>query len=205
MRHLINFVFVFALCLLMVGCVKDPVKSDNLVAGYSQQVAYPNYKVAVLNLTRKSYKKGYNYLWEAKPCYNAGSIIGNKIEQNIIESNIFPIIDRNNINKILSEHKLNASGLTSENAEAIRLLNADGIIIGEIHGLYTKKQLVDIGGVCNFTVKLVDVKSGKVLFVFSAEEETFYGDYKTALKNALEKFKNMISQYQLELDAVNPS
>ena len=180
---------------LISGCASTQTQHKLTIT--RENCLYPNYKVAVLDLKMNigSYDHD-NPLWEKSVQYNAGRLIANQIEKILLEEKIFKIVERTYINKVLKEHKLNLSGITENDSEIISLLNADAIWVGQVNEFCTFKQIISIKGACSFSAKLVDIKSGEVLFLFHSNESA-WGNYMDALEKAIEKFRIKVIQINL--------
>jgi curli biogenesis system outer membrane secretion channel CsgG len=92
---------------------------------------------------------------------NPAKIIQEKIITGLASQGTFKIIEREQLDKILAEQRLQAAGLI-DNASAVELgkmLGADGIMIGTIteygRTIYPKARLT-------INVRVVDVKTGSV-------------------------------------------
>lgn len=154
---------------------------------------HKDYKVAVLNFSHK-YSHRKSDIGEVETPINAGEIVSKYIENELIDSKKFYVIDRENLSRVMEEHKLNLTGLTEGISTIGSLLNADGILVGEVIEFNTVKEIMNLKSTCIFTIKLIDVKSGAVIFTFNAEERVFLGTYTDALKKASEKFRDELSK-----------
>jgi len=150
------------------------------------------YKIAVLPFTYKYIAK-QSRVGDIETPINAGEIASKYIETELLQTNKFQIIDRQYLSTILQEHKLNLSGMTQDMSMVGKLLNADGLIVGEVIELNTLKEVVNLKGTCIFTLKLIDVKSGGVIFIFKTDETVTFGDYLDALKKSADIFGKEIT------------
>jgi len=186
------FFIISILFLLAIGCV-TPEDRTKLAVSANTSLLHKDYRVAVLNFNYKySYRK--SDFGRVESPLNSGEIVSKFIENELIVTKKFQVIDREHISKIISEHKLNLSGLTGGISTIGNLLNADGLLVGEVIELSTVKEILSLKSTCIFTAKLIDVKTGTVIFTFKAEEEAFFGNYLDALKKAAEKFKSEINK-----------
>jgi len=80
----------------------------------------------------------------------------------------YSMLERNQVQKVLSESKFQASGLTSPDgrAELGRLLNANSIL---------SITVPKLGDIVEITAKLIDVRQGEVLWMGSASGSTKSG------------------------------
>ena len=180
---------------MISGCTHT--QNQDILITTGKNCLYPNYKVAVLDLKMNMGSwDNDNPLWEKSVQYNAGRLIANQIEKILLEKKIFKVVERTHIGKVLKEHKLNLSGITENDSEIISLLNADAIWVGEVNEFCTYNQIISIKGACSFNLKLVDIKSGEVLFLFNANESAF-GNHIDALEKAMEKFRKKVCQINL--------
>ncbi|MDY6830923.1 MAG: CsgG/HfaB family protein [Thermodesulfobacteriota bacterium] len=196
MRKIFIFFMLLAGSIVLPACSPQQHLAPPLKQEAESVASCQAYRVAVLGLKNKLNSRNNDFLWEKKVCYNAGNIVSNYIEKKIIELKKFQVVERTHVNEIIKEYELSAYGLTDNDLNIIRLLNADGVIVGEVSELYTKNQIINIGGGCDFTAKLIDIRSGKVLFSFSANEVVNWGNYKNALEKAMDKFHIQLSQFQ---------
>ncbi|MBA4349599.1 MAG: hypothetical protein C0415_06405 [Thermodesulfovibrio sp.] len=188
-----DIIFIVSILLLLtIGCVTSEDRTK-LALSANTSLLHKDYKVAVLNFSYKySYRK--SPLGQVESQLNAGEIVSKFIENELIDTKKFQVIDREHISKIISEHKLNLSGLTGGISTIGNLLNADGLLVGEVIELSTVKEVLSLKSTCVFTAKLIDVKTGTVIFTFKAEEEALFGNYLDALKKAAAKFKSEIEK-----------
>ncbi len=106
--------------------------------------AYAGTRLAILDFTANNTSKS-----------NA-NVVRNAFEVALYRAGIFDIIERNQIDAILKEQGLQASGCTDTSCavEIGKLLSANLVLVG---------SLDKIGGAYSITAKLVDIKLGKVL------------------------------------------
>jgi curli biogenesis system outer membrane secretion channel CsgG len=181
--------------LVCVGCTSSGNKHV-LVFSDNEKSAGSRYKIAVLPFKYK-YIRQTSMIGNMEVPLHAEEIVPTYIENVLLRSQRFRIVDRGNLPKVLEEQKMSLTGLTASASPTIgMLLGADGIITGEIIEIGTLKQEVNIKGTCIFSMKLIDVKSGEVKFTFSAEETVLFGSYLDALKKASENLFNEINKRQ---------
>ena len=187
MYHLIVYLL---LCVSCSSCSSTHSKSD-LIISKNKEILQKSYKIALLPFKNK-YIRPRSSVGEFDVPVNAGEIVAQYVEKELLRTEKFKIIDREHLSKILEEQKVSLSGITENVADVGKLLNADGIIVGEVIELNTLKQAVNLNGTCVFIMKLIDVKSGEVIFTFNAEEKVPFGSYLDALSNAVVKFRQEI-------------
>jgi len=102
---------------------------------------------------------------------NETAEISNLLRSAVIKTNAFEVVERQKIQNIVDEQKLNLSGLTADSDKLKELGNlwqADRILLGTVGRLYGKIII---------TTRLVDVASGKIVFAnntYSNEEDLVY-------------------------------
>lgn len=102
---------------------------------------------------------------------NETAEISNLLRSGVIKTNAFEVVERQKIQNIVDEQKLNLSGLTADSDKLKELGNlwqADRILLGTVGRLYGKIII---------TTRLVDVTSGKIVFAnntYSNEEDLVY-------------------------------
>ena len=93
-----------------------------------------------------------------------GKYLSEELITRLFLTNRFEVVERNLLNKILEEHKLNMSGLVDENTikELGRLLGVDAIASGSI---------TDLGENIKVNARLISTETGSVFSVASAKIE----------------------------------
>jgi len=108
-----------------------------------------------------------------------------KLEGRLVKSRKFSVVERRDINKILEEQKLIATGYFDESTfgKVAHLLGADGIILGEIYsykenirdeyydGMMVKGTVKKVECSIEGYVKLVDVQTGKIICIHNFREK----------------------------------
>lgn len=83
----------------------------------------------------------------------------------MLSYNHYEVVERNLIKTVMKEKELKMSGITTEEAIKIgKLLNADVVLVGAVLFYGTEKYFGSVG----LTARIVDVSSGKILWVGSA-------------------------------------
>lgn len=191
------FFLLFLMAVSLTACVSTT--SDPAPMGGRAAVAvYPQYSVAVLDL--KASLTGYsdvNPLWEKVPDYNAGRVIASRVEGALRSMGKFKTLDRAFLDKIIKEKKLSLVGITRPESEVFNLLNTDAVLVGEVTEFCTFKQIVSVQGLCDFNLKLIDLKTGEVIFSFAARETANMSSHLTALDAAMLKFTKAMGDFEL--------
>lgn len=176
---------------LISSCASSPNTADLIVL--KSAISSRQYKVAILPFKYKYIRKYLSYADIETPL-NASDIVMTGVESELLRSGKFKVIEREHLLRILDEQKLNMTGLTQDNGFMIgKLLNADGIIVGEVVELTTLKNVVNLNGRCTMTMKLIDVKSGEIILIFQIDEKVPFGDYMAALREAMKKLSDEIN------------
>lgn len=90
--------------------------------------------------------------------------LSNRLESELVKIGNFKVVERNEIDKVLKEQKLQISGLVEEVfLDVGRILGANQIILGSIG---------KIGPLYTLTAKLVDVESGELLITSDFDAES---------------------------------
>jgi hypothetical protein len=182
---LCNLVIVFSLFLIS-GCSARTNTADLIVS--KSVIISDQYKVAILPFKYKYIKRYVSY-GDIEAPLNANEIVTAGVEREFLRSGKFKVIDREYLLRVLDEQKLSITGLTqkSDLTKIGNLLNADGIIVGEVIELTTLKNVVSLNGRCTMTMKLIDIKSGEIVLAFEVDEKAAFGDYIAALQTAMNK------------------
>ena len=180
-----NLVIAFSIFLIS-GCATRTNTADLIVS--KSAVISDQYKVAILPFKYKYIKRYVSYADIEAPL-NANEIVTAGVEREFLRSGKFKVIDREHLLKVLDEQKLSITGLTQKGdlTKIGNLLNADGIIVGEVIELTTLKNDVSLNGRCTMTMKLIDIKSGEIVLTFEVDERAALGDYIAALQTAMNK------------------
>lgn len=135
--------------------VLDPVQT--LYENYSRN----NYEYSLLHVKIPSEKKKNVAVLNFKPSGildNSKAILFTEIFQDIlIKSNIFNVIERENLKDVLTEQQFQLTGMTIEKnlVDIGRIANARYLIIGSARQIKDRHIL---------TIKIVDVENGYILF-----------------------------------------
>jgi hypothetical protein len=103
------------------------------------------------------------------------------------------IIERGQIEKLMAEQKLQQSGAISESSavELGEILGADAVIVGEISDYVSWSSIIANGSTVSFSMRMIDVKSGKVIATGS---ESRIENFTVAFKNAQNLARTMVDQ-----------
>jgi len=115
---------------------------------------------------------------------NTGNVLSDSITQKLFESGHYEVLDRQNINRIMSEHSLNISGAVDESSAASlgKLVGASALIFGnsnaqyrqqtetsdtyrDKNGRYYKYYYKEGEARVNTMLKVVDLQTGKIIAV----------------------------------------
>lgn len=132
---------------LLPGCAKYLLQPDKIIVPKNIK------KIAVLEFKDDRTEK------EKKKYQNPSIIIQEKLTAGLSKTGKFQIIERENIDKIISEQKFQATGITDvmTAVQIGKLANVDAMIFGSIsqygRTIYPRAKL-------NITVKIVEVQTG---------------------------------------------
>lgn len=188
-------IVLFFSCILFFGCATTPSKTE-LVFSSKAPPLQKVLRVAVLNF-KYEYVKPHSAIGDVEIPLNAGELTAKIIEKSLLKTGMFQIIDREHLKAILNEQSLNVSGLSMDVKSLGRLLNAEGIVIGEITELSTRsaKGIVNYKGTCILNFNLINVQSGEILFSFHGEEIITLGTYLDALHKVSAEFVSQMNQH----------
>ena len=90
------------------------------------------------------------------------SIVGDFLRTELVNTGLFNVMDRNNMDSVLAEQKFQNSGCTEQQCavEMGKLLNVQQMLVGSL------SKLLDIYYI---TVNVVDVKTGKIIASYDAD------------------------------------
>lgn len=133
--------------------------------------------------------------------------ISDRILSNLIESNRFNVIDRQNLDSILEEQKFSTSGLVNPNqgSKIGKIAGLEKVIVGKVTSYnydYHKAEYHDGTKIqdayydvnISATVKMVDVETAKYNMAVTAEASGVDGNKTMALDEAIENLSSNISQ-----------
>ncbi|MCX5781973.1 MAG: PorV/PorQ family protein [Elusimicrobia bacterium] len=122
----------------------------------------------------------YDLKTENVPSYIV-KVASNLLRLEIIDSGVFNVVDRENIEKITSEYQTQLSGLTDQEqtVQTGKLLNARYIITGSIE---------DVDGQYFVLANMIDVESGKIIKSMAEKSENI-DNIRQACKNIAWKMK----------------
>ena len=138
---------------------------------------YPN--VAVLPYANKA-------AVSSELTLNDASMVSEFVIEQLLDANLFNIIEREEIEAVVKEHQLNMTGLV-DNASAVqlgKLAGAQFLIKGSVTGLSTKSSGVGVSipqagadfnkntVVANITLRFIEVETGRIVLAASGTGES---------------------------------
>ena len=103
---------------------------------------------------------------------NAGRTIASLLANEMSGLDNVTIVERGQVERVMEEQKLQLSGAVSS-ASAVQIgemLGADAVIVGEVSDYLNWTSLIGNGTTVSFTIRMTDVKTGKVVFSSSVSK-----------------------------------
>jgi len=124
---------------------------------------------------------------------NAGRSVASILANEFARLDNVTIIERGQIEKLMAEQKLQQSGTINESSavEIGEILGADAVIVGEISDYASWSSVIANGSTVSFSMRMIDVKSGKVIATGS---ESRIEIFTVAFKNAQNLVRKMVDQ-----------
>lgn len=134
----------------------------------------------------------------------SGKYLSSKFREKILLKNLYQLVERNELEKILKEHSIQATGLVSSGTAVNigNLAGADAVIVGEV---FRAEKFIRLGSSCwalNVSIRMIDVQTGSILWVANinrgrefegvAMDDTF--DYVVDLE--FSRLAEMLAQYR---------
>jgi tetratricopeptide (TPR) repeat protein len=160
------------------------------LVGCAPSLRVPVTKPAEINL------KGFNKIAIGEISGNAGQSVANLITTRLFESGRFEVVDRENLQRIMSEHRLNLVGAIDQNtaAEVGKLLGASALIFGNSNASFNQQTSIsqyykkkdgssyryfnkDAVAKVNSNLRVVDLTTGKILAIKSLSENASAKDW----------------------------
>ena len=114
-----------------------------------------------------------------RACYN-------QLEESLIESNRFTVIDKSQRDEILDEQKFQNSGMCDDECavEIGQLVGAEYLMLGEI---------IDLGGLYQVNIKIINIEKGDVAEKVTNQIEGSLGDLLKGMENASQEIVRRIA------------
>ena len=96
---------------------------------------------------------------------DAGKIIASLLANELGRLNNISIVERNQMNDLLDEQKLQMSGVidSSTASEIGKILGADAVVIGSVSDYANWTAVLVPGSTVSFSMRMIDVETGKVI------------------------------------------
>ena len=181
--------------ILLCGCATAPTKTELVFSPKASQLS-KEFRIAVLNF-KYVYVKPHSAIGDVEIPLNAGELTAKVFEKSLLKTGKFQVIDREHLKTILNEQSMSLAGLSADVKNLGRLLNAEGIIIGEITELSTRsaKGVVNYKGTCILNLNLINVQMGEIIFTFHGEEIVPMGTYLDALNKVAVDFVSQMNNH----------
>lgn len=107
---------------------------------------------------------------------NAGVSVADSISSAMIGVPNIVLIERSQLEKILYEHKLSLAGVINNPDFTLlgKILPVDALVVGNITTFYRFQNRATWGGVVAYTGRMVNIRSGEVLFTITCNTAQHY-------------------------------
>jgi curli biogenesis system outer membrane secretion channel CsgG len=107
---------------------------------------------------------------------NAGVSVADSISSAMMDFPNIVMIERSQLEKILSEHKLSLSGVANNPDFKLlgEILPVDALVVGNITTFYRFANRAAWGGVVAYTGRMVNIRTGEVLFTIRCNTAQHY-------------------------------
>lgn len=146
----------------------------------------PSKQVAVMNFTEINGQET-----------EEGKLLAQQITTRLIEKGVLKVIERQQLDKVIKEQELKASGITETQDQDIgKVLNVDAIIVGTITQINEDEEI---------NARMIDVKTGEILCVANAKKQLRLREkeFENLPADVKEKIKNEYAERR-KLKTKNP-
>jgi len=128
-------------------------------------------RIAVLNLVYP----GSEYSSSLERAY----MVSDRIRNEIIKYGDYEVVERDQLNRVIEEQKLQLTGIIDENTavKVGKILGANYVVIGTYYDKYSSE--------CSLNIRLVEVESGKAISAGSVDEDTYSEMMENGVSNAV--------------------
>ena len=160
-----RLLFALLIIPLLAACL--PPQADPRVNVEKDLFAARHWNVAVMDLDYSPLEGKHQDMLvtavSAGP--DAGRTIASLLANELARLDNVAVIERGQMGKLLEEHKLQLSGITSESSavEIGEILGADAVVVGEVSDYLSWTSLAGNGSTVSFSARMLDVKTGKVV------------------------------------------
>ena len=134
-----------------------------------------------------------------KTLENSGQIVADAITSALVGIENVTLIERAQLEKILSEHELTMNGIVNSPDFRVlgEILPVDALLYGTVSACYNWNETANWGAIVAFNARLVDVHTGKILFTLigamnehnAAPEEMAYRIATDAIEELIRRSK----------------
>ncbi len=164
-----NRLFLLSLgwCSLFLHCAGPVLNMQNAsVAGKQSDVQ----KIAILDFEFDRPEYEVISLGNIRRPKNAGSILADVFTEVLLNTDLYQLIERRQIERILNEAGLSMSGIFESRSlkEVGQMLNVDGLVVGTVSEYCDYQSVLNWGADVDFSARLIELRSGIVLWSVSA-------------------------------------
>ena len=175
--------FLAVLAAGIAGCATPPAKPTVHVS--SELLSRRSLAVAVLPFDRGVPRQDYNNTWSILASVkDAGKLVSDMFATELMRVPNFRLVERSQIKSVLSELNLSLSDLIEQkSAQQIgELLGVDAVLVGHVASFwYQQHWTQEKWSNYSYSVRLVETKSGIVLFTASVSEHNRMTDDTSSL------------------------
>lgn len=127
-------------------------------------------RVAVVDFDFSMSEKGRTDRGKIVRPMNAGSIVADIFTEHLLGTGLYRVVERRKIDRALNALNIDRTNLFDASSldKLQKTLNVDGLIVGVVMEYGDWRSRINWGGVAVFTVRLVDIDTGLVIWATSA-------------------------------------
>jgi curli biogenesis system outer membrane secretion channel CsgG len=156
---------IFLSAVLLYSCA--PVQVPPTISSEEEILSAKNWTVAVLDLNYVLEESGSVSVTNYKTAGpDGGKVVAGLLAASLAEIPQITIVERAAIAKVFDELSLQQSGMIDSGTakEIGRLTGADAVVVGDLTDYLIWDALGSFGSTISFSVRMIDVSDGRVLF-----------------------------------------
>ncbi|MBN1522308.1 MAG: hypothetical protein JW928_07220 [Candidatus Aureabacteria bacterium] len=113
---------------------------------------------------------------------NAGSIMADIFAEKLLETGMYQLVERKQIKNVMDEHGLSMSGMLENSSleEVGNILQVEGLVMGNVSDYADAMCGLYWGSTVNYSARLVDIKTGLVVWSVTGHIDIPFGNANTA-------------------------
>jgi curli biogenesis system outer membrane secretion channel CsgG len=157
--------------IMISACTTFDTKSHNASVSDSERQIK---RVAVVDFDFARPERGKTDRGRIVRPMNAGSIMADIFAEHLLESGLYEVVERKKIVRLLRDFEIDTGDLfAADNMKKLQnVLSVDGLIVGVVMEFGDWRGTLNWGGVVGFSARLVEVDSGSLIWVTSANRDT---------------------------------